>query len=108
MLGLPADVWVMMLFSVAVFFGTSIWTLTYSLVQEERKMRILNAEGDLDPFSPGALTDLEHWIQAQPDPDAPSVQAGRQAYRECVEALRSTDTHFYDWSADDIQQLESP
>lgn len=107
MLGLPLDVWAMMLFSIAVFFGISIWALTYSLIQEERKMQILNEEGALDTYSPRALRDLRTWIRAHPDSDAPAVMEGRQAYRECVEALRSTNRHFYDWADEEIDQLET-
>jgi len=106
MLGMPLDVWAMMLFSIAVFFGVSIWALIYSLIQEERKMEILNEEGALDTYSPRALRDLRVWLRAHPDPDAPAVVAGRQAHRECVEALRSTDRHFYEWTEAEIEQLE--
>ncbi len=107
MLGLPLDVWAMMLFSIAVFFGTSIWALTYSLLQEERKMRILEEEGALDTYSPRAVRDLKAWLQAHPRSDAPAVKEGRQAYRECIEALRSTNRHFYDWTQEEIDQLET-
>lgn len=107
MLGMPLDVWAMMLFSIAVFFGVSIWALSYSLIQEERKMKILDDEGALDSYSPRALRDLATWLRAHPDPQAPAVVKGREAYRECVDALRSTERHFYDWSANDIDRLES-
>jgi len=107
MLGMPPDVWAMMLFSIAVFFGVSIWALSYSLVQEERKMKILNDEGALDSYSPRALRDLATWLRAHPQSEASAVAEGREAYRECVHALRSTERHFYDWSAEDIDRLES-
>lgn len=107
MIGLPFDVWAMLLFSVAVFFGGSIWALTYSLIQEERKMKILNQEGALDTYSPRALQDLKIWLQSHPTPDSSAVQEGREAYRECVEALRSNTQYFYDWTDDDIDRLET-
>jgi len=97
----------MLLFSVAVFFGVSLWALVYSLVQEERKMSILSEEGALDTYSPRALRDLKVWLDAHPHSDALSVAEGQDAYQGCVEALQSTDRHFYDWSAADIQQLSS-
>jgi len=106
MLGMPLDVWAMMLFSIAVFFGVSIWALVYSLIQEERKMEILNEEGTLDSYSPRALRDLRGWLRAHPDPDAPAVVDGRRAHRECVEALQSTDRHFYAWTEPEIEQLD--
>lgn len=106
MIGLPVDVWAMMLFSVGVFFGVSIWALVYSLLQEERKMNILKEEDALDTYSPTSLQDLKAWIEAHPDPNSPAVIEGREAYRECVDALRSTDQHFYDWSREEIERLE--
>ena len=107
MLGLPLDVWAMLLFSVAVFFGVSLWALVYSLIQEERKMNILNEEGALDSYSPRALRDLKAWLDAHPDSDAAAVTEGRDAYRDCVDALHSTDRHFYDWSTADIERLSA-
>jgi lipoate-protein ligase A len=95
----------MMIFSVLVFFGGATFVLFYSLRQEERKMRVLKSEDALDTHSPRALRELRAWIEAHPsDPD---VDAAREAYRECVEALRATDRHFYDWSDEDIEQLEA-
>jgi hypothetical protein len=107
MIELPPDVWAMLLFSVAVFFGGSIWALSYSLFQEERKMKILNQEGALDTYSPRALRDLNDWLHAHPDPDSPAVQEGLEAYRKCVKALRSNTQYFYDWTDDDIDRLET-
>ena len=105
MAGLPLDVWAMMIFSVLVFFGVSLWTLVYSLRQEERKMSILHTEDALDTHSPAALNELRAWIDTHPhDPD---LEEARATYRECAEALRSTSRHFYDWSREDIAALES-
>jgi hypothetical protein len=105
MLSLPLDVWIMMLFSILAFFGVSLWMLIYSLRQEERKMEILETEGQIDTHPPQALNELRTWIQDHPhDPD---VEMAREIYRECVEALQSTDRHFYDWSNADVERLES-
>ncbi len=104
MTGLPLDVWAMMIFTIIAFFGVSIFTLVYTLRQEEQKMDILKTEKRLDTLSPQALRDLRAWIQAHPDD--PDVERARERYRECVEALESTDRHFYNWSADDIAHLE--
>jgi hypothetical protein len=103
-MSLPLDVWVMMLFSAAVFFGVSLWLLVYTLRQEERKMRILQEQGALDTHAPAALDDLRAWILAHPDD--PAAETARARYRECAEALRSTDEHFYAWSDADIRALE--
>lgn len=102
---LPADVWAMMIFSILAFFGVSIWALIYTLRQEEKKMELLRAEGDLDSYAPHALRELRTWIHTHLDD--PDVKSARDAYNECTETLRRTDRHFYDWSDADIQQLEA-
>lgn len=104
MSALPPDVWAMLIFSVVVFFGVSIYALIYSLLQEEEKMQILQSENTVDTYSPRALRDLRAWIQAHPDdPDAGQAQT---AYRDCVEALQTTDRHVYEWRPEDIDALD--
>lgn len=103
--GLPADVWAMMTFSILAFFGVAIWALIYTLRQEERKMELLRTEGDLDTYPPRALRELRAWINHHPND--PEVEQAREAYEECVETLRSTNRHFYDWSEADIEQLDA-
>lgn len=101
---LPLDVWIMMLFSVLAFFGTSIGMLVYTLRREERKMQLLREEEALDIYSPAALADLRAWIDAHPgDPD---IETGRAAYRECVEALHTADRHVYEWPDAEIEALD--
>ncbi|MFO8098078.1 MAG: hypothetical protein R6T83_00470 [Salinibacter sp.] len=104
MLGLPLDVWAMMLFSIVVFFGTSTWAMVYSIVQEERKMRILRDEGALDTHSPRALQDLSAWLEAHSESGTADAVEARRAYDACVDALRSTDRHFYNWSDEDLRR----
>ena len=106
MLGLPVDVWATMAFCVLAFFGVSIWTLVYTLRQEERKMALLKTESDLDTYSPRALDDLKHWIETHPDPTHPDVEAARAAYNDCVDTLQSTDRHFYGWSRAEVGRLD--
>lgn len=101
---LPLDVWLMILFSVLAFFGSSLWMLVYTLRQEDRKMQLLEEQEALDTHSPAALADLRNWIDAHPnDPD---VDAARTAYRNCRDALHVTDQHFYDWSQAQIESLD--
>ena len=107
MLGLSLDVWATMLFCVVAFFGVSIWTLVYTLRQEERKMALLNTERDLDTYSPGALSDLKDWIETHPNPAHPDVEAARSAYNDCVDTLQATDRHFYAWSQADVDRLDT-
>lgn len=104
MLSLPLDVWIMMLFSILAFFGVSIWMLVYTLRQEDRKMEILETEGKIDTHPPRALSELRAWIRAHPDD--PDANTARDAYRECVEALRSTNRHVYDWTDAEVETLE--
>jgi hypothetical protein len=95
----------MMLFSAAVFFGISLWMLVYTLRQEERKLRILRDEDALDTYAPAALRELRAWIDTHPDD--PDGETARTRYDECVEALRTTDTHVHDWSAADLEEFDA-
>jgi hypothetical protein len=106
MLGLSLDVWATMLFSIVAFFGVALWTLVYTLWQEEKKMDLVEAEGTLDTYSPTALRDLRTWVETHPNPQAPDVREARALYNDCVETLRTTDRHFYGWSEADINRLE--
>ena len=106
MLGLSLDVWATMLLSIIAFFGVALWTLVYTLWQEERKLALIETEGAIDTYSPAALRELRNWIEAHPNPEAPDVRAARETYNDCVETLRSTDRHFYEWSAAEIESLE--
>lgn len=101
---LPIDVWVMMVFSILAFFGTSIGMLIYTLRQEERKMQLLQEQDVIDTHSPPALHDLRAWIEAHPDD--PDADTARTAYRDCVNALRTTNRHVYDWSEAEIAALD--
>lgn len=104
MSALPLDVWIMMLFSVAVFFGISLWMLVYTLRQEERKMRILKEQDGLDTYPPAALHDLRTWIDTHPDD--PDVETAQTRYCACIEALRSSNDHFYAWRDADLDRFD--
>ncbi len=105
MLGLSLDVWATMIFCVVAFFGVTLWTLLYTLRQEDKKLALFKTEGDLDTYSPRALRDLRAWIEAHPNPDVPDVRAARAAHNDCVETLKTTDQHFYGWTDEDIEEL---
>ena len=107
MLELSLDVWATMLFCAVAFFGVTLWTLVYTLRQEDKKLALFQTEGHLDTYSPRALRDLRAWIEAHPNPDAPDVQEARAAHNDCVETLKTTDRHFYDWAEADIEQLDT-
>ena len=106
MLGLSFDVWATMLFCIVAFFGVSIWVLIYTLQREETKLALFQAEDDLDTYSPRALRDLRRWIEAHPNPNDPDLDEGRALYNDCVETLKTTDRHFYEWSASEIERLD--
>lgn len=107
MLGLSFDVWATMIFCVLAFFGVSIWVLVYTLWQEEKKLALFETEGDLDTYSPRALRDLRRWIEAHPARNDPDVDEARALYNDCVETLKTTDRHFYEWSASEIERLDT-
>jgi len=107
MLGLSLDVWATMIFCGVAFFGVTLWTLLYTLRQEEKKLVLFKTEGDLDTYSPQALRDLRAWIEAHPDPNAPDVQEARAAHDDCVETLKTTDRHFYAWGNEDVEDLDT-
>ena len=101
---LTADVWAMMIFSILAFWGVAGWALWRTLRQEDEKLAKLQAEGDIESRSPAALRELRQWIED--NPDDPDVDTARELYNRCVETLRQTDRHVYDWSDDAIEQLE--
>jgi len=107
MLGLTLDVWVTMLFCVVAFFGVALWALVYTLRQEEKKLALFETEGDLDMYSPRALRDLRRWIDAHPAATHPDVKEGKALYNDCVDTLKTTDRHFYDWSASEVERLDA-
>lgn len=101
---LTGEVWATMLFTILAFWGLAIWALVRTLGQEDRKVEILENQDRIDTYSPRALADLREWIEENPD-DSYASDA-RRRYNECVETLRETDRHFYDWSDEEIESLE--
>ena len=102
--GLSAEVLGMLAFTLLAFYGVAGWALVRTLRQESRKVEILRHQDRMDTYSPTALEELREWIEN--NPDDPLVDEAREQYNECVETLRQTDRHFYDWSDADIKRLE--
>ena len=50
------------------------------------------------------VAELREWIEEHPDD--PLVDEVRERHNECVEVVRQTDRHFYDWSDREIRELE--
>lgn len=104
-MALSATVWTVMLGSIALLWVPASWALYRTMHDEERKLTLLNDQGEIDTYSPRALTELRDWIQSHPDDEyAPEA---RERYNECVETLREIDEPFYDWSESEIEDLET-
>ena len=102
--GLSAEVLGMLAFTLLAFWGVSAWALVRTLRQEGRKVEILEHQSRMDTYSPKALAELREWIED--NPNDPLVDEVRDQHNECVEVLRQTDRHFYDWSGEEIERLE--
>ncbi|THE65135.1 hypothetical protein D8Y22_07890 [Salinadaptatus halalkaliphilus] len=103
-MALTAEVLGMLSFTLLTFWGLATWALVRTLRQEGRKVEILRHQDRMDTYSPQALAELREWIDAHPDD--PLADTARERYNECVETLRQTDSHFYDWSDREIANLE--
>jgi len=96
--------WIVMLLSIVVLWGTTGWAMRRSLRLEDRKLRLLEDQGEIDTYSPRALAELHAWIEAHPD-DPYAGEATRR-YNECVDVLQRVPRTFYDWDREAIQRLE--
>lgn len=97
--------WAVMFGSIAVLWGVGVLTMYRTLTDEERKLTLLDAQGQLDTYSPTALAELRSWIEA--NPNDPYVEEAIERHDECVRTLREIDEPFYDWSEAQIQDLET-
>ncbi|MXV61422.1 hypothetical protein GS429_04955 [Natronorubrum sp. JWXQ-INN-674] len=103
-MALTAEVLGMLAFTLLAFWGVAAWALVRTLRQEGRKVEILERQERMDTYSPAALAELREWVEN--NPDDPLVDEARERHNECVEVLRQTDRHFYDWSDGEIDRLE--
>jgi hypothetical protein len=104
-MALSTVAWVTMLFAIVVLPGVATAVLVRSLRTEERKLALIRKQGRIDSYSPRALDELRDWIHA--NPNDPYVDEARERYNECVRTLRENDEPYYDWSADQIESLET-
>ncbi|ELZ06114.1 hypothetical protein C481_01240 [Natrialba asiatica DSM 12278] len=93
-----------MLLAILALPGVASVVLVRSLRTEGRKLTMLREQGNLDSYSPQALKELREWIQT--NPNNPYVSDARQRYNECVRTLREIDDPYYDWSDEQIEELE--
>jgi hypothetical protein len=98
------ETWIGIAVAIVAFWGIASWALVRTLRQEERKTELLEHQRRVDTYSPRALAELREWIEN--NSDDPYVEDARRQYNECVEVLRETDRHFYDWSDEEIDELE--
>ncbi|WP_198526051.1 hypothetical protein [Haloferax sp. ATB1] len=95
----------MILSSIVFLWGVGGWAMYRTLVDEDRKVKLIERQGTIDTYSPTALRELRNWIDANPaDP-----YHGEAVYRhdECVEILRENDASFYDWTDAEIESFET-
>jgi hypothetical protein len=101
---LSALTWAVMIATIIALWGVTMWALYRSLHDEERKINLLDKQGEIDTYSPRALAELREWIQS--NPNDPFAEQARQRHNECVEILQRVDERFYDWDEREIQSLE--
>ncbi|GAA0665614.1 hypothetical protein ACFQDG_04135 [Natronoarchaeum mannanilyticum] len=103
-MALSLTTWVVMLLMMAVLWGGGTAAIWRSMHDEDRKLDLIRDQGKIDTYSPRAMADLREWVQA--NPADPYADEARERYNECVETLREIDEPFYDWSDDEIEELE--
>ncbi len=91
-------------FTLLAFWGVAGWALVRTLGQEDRKVELLESQERIDTYSPKALAELGEWIRN--NPEDPVAERARTQYNNCVETVKETDRHFYDWSEEEIESLE--
>jgi len=101
---MTAGGWVVLAVMVMVLWGAAVWALYRTLHDEDRKVELLDRQGRIDTYSPESLRELRAWIRE--NPDDPMVEEARDAYNDCVETLHEVDEPFYDWSEEEIEELE--
>ncbi len=97
--------WLVMGGSILVLWGVGLAAMYRTLTDEERKLQLINDQGKIDTYSPTALSELRTWIEK--NPQDPYVDEAIERHNECVQILREIDEPFYDWSDEEIEDLET-
>ncbi|WP_424004733.1 hypothetical protein ACOZ4I_08475 [Haloarcula salina] len=97
--------WVTMALSILVLPGVATAILVRSMRSEDRKLELLERQDNIDSYSPRALEELREWIQTNPNDSYAPV--ARERYNECVRTLRAIDEPYYDWTPEQIEDLET-
>lgn len=103
-MALSTVAWISMLAAITMLPGIASVALVKSLRSEERKLKLLKKQDRVDSYSPRALAELREWIEMHPDD--PYAATARKRHNECVEALNEIEEPYYDWSDEEISQLE--
>lgn len=103
-LQLTSEVWAMLIVVLLAFWGVAGWALVRTLEQEDRKVELLESQDRIDSYSPRALADLREFIENNPNDSY--TEDARRRYNDCVETLEGTDRQFYDWTDEEIADLE--
>ena len=98
------ETWIGIAIAIVLFWGIASWALVRTLRQEERKVSILEDQPDMDTYSPKALAELKQFIQN--NPNDPYADDATHKYNQCVQRLQNADQTFYNWSQEDIDDLE--
>ncbi|ALM51927.1 hypothetical protein [Halomonas huangheensis] len=86
---------VVMVASIIALWGVAILALVYSMRQEDRKLVLLQEQGDFEPFSPAAQRDIEDWIRRHPEgQDADEMRELLDAQQR---SLQRNSRQFYLW-----------
>lgn len=104
-MALSTVAWATMIVAIILLPGVASAILIKSLRSEERKLELLRDQETIDSYSPRALADLREWIEAHPNDQY--ADEARQRYNECVRTLREIDEPYYDWSDEQIEDLET-
>ena len=103
-MALSLTTWIVMLLIMAILWGGGTAAIGLSMRDEDRKLDLIREQDKIDTYSPRAMEDLRQWIEA--NPADPYAEEARERYNECVETLREIDEPFYDWSNEEIENLE--
>lgn len=87
---------IVMIASIAVLWGVATVALVYSMRQEDRKLALLQEQGDFEPFSPAAQRDIEEWLYRHPEGE--QAREMRELLDLQSQARHNNARHFYHWA----------
>lgn len=86
---------IVMIASIIALWGVATVTLVHSMRQEDRKLELLQEQGDFEPFSPAAQHDMETWLSRHPEGE--QAREMRALLEIQNQARHSNARHFYHW-----------